>query len=495
MNRDILRGFLNDIANYRSVWRSARISGLAVSYEGTWVSLGLRVSLSELPPQPMKIIGHQSSPHFIYFDGRCPAEHFDQAAEELVNGRYLTVQPNYSVTGGSLTRIYLNRNVAQALARLDEEHFRQHWMPVAGTGPSWSSLGFQRQGLLPPSFGTDRAGFALFANGDRTVEVLSYADQRRVDGKLRAGEPPVDGFEGLMRCLLPGVNPRYDGGEAHFQIVAPLPFFLECREAGHITVRAPSTTPHNPLGVRFFFRPDHLAAPPKLTLHHNDSAPVSPDMIAWTHQIPWPEGSATGKACLFFLNEEIGSLEVSRWPAGASLRAALDDYFDPERRKLLQGLGLYALPRGHKLQARQFEAAVARLMGLLGLEVTWYGDLLAIEQRPDLGGVAKAGEKSMAILAECTLSKPEGKFSELHKRTKELTVTLGTEAKVLAMVFTPAPTTPSEADRAAEHEITLVGPDGLQQLVEAASSCDTASKAIELLENIRNSANPASLGE
>ena len=102
----------------------------------------------------------------------------------------------------------------------------------------------------------------------------------------------------------------------------------------------------------------------------------------------------------------------------------------------------------------------------------------------------------IAILAECTLSKPEEKFSELHKRTKELAITLGTEAMVAAVVFTPAPTTQSEVDRAVGHGITLVGPGELQQLVEAASSCEVESKALELLENILSLANlGAALGE
>ncbi len=73
---------------------------------------------------------------------------------------------------------------------------------------------------------------------------------------------------------------------------------------------------------------------------------------------------------------------------------------------------------------------------------------------------------------------------------------LGKEAIVAAMVFTPAPTTQSEVDRVVEHGITLVGPGEIQQLVEAASSCEVASKALELLENVRSLANlGAALGE
>ena len=90
MNGNPLNQFQRDIAPYRSVWKSARLSGLATQHEGQWVSLGVRVSLSVLPPEPLNI----QAPYdwFIYFDGRCPIAHFDRAVEELVNGRYLTVQ-------------------------------------------------------------------------------------------------------------------------------------------------------------------------------------------------------------------------------------------------------------------------------------------------------------------------------------------------------------------------------------------------------------------
>lgn len=484
MNGDPLSEFLREVAPYRPLWRSARMSGLMVRADGHWISLGLRVSLSELAPERLKI--QEAYDWFAYFDGRCPVDHFDRVAEELVHGRYLTVQPDYSATAGAYVRVYLDRRAASALAGLTEEIFRQDRTPNVPAGPAWYNSGFHKCGLLPASYGTNRSGYALSANGERSIDILSYANQQKVDGKLRAGEPVFDGLEGLIRKLLPGLPSRIDQGNPQFQIVAPLPFFLEHPAFAGLTVRAPITTPRGSLGLRFFFGPEGLPPSRPLGLRPEIAAPSNPGMIEWTLDIPWAEGSSTAKACLFFVDHEIDSLEVSRWAAGASLRAELDDYFDPERRKLREGLGLELRRGAPKLQARQFEAAVARLMSLLGIPLIWYGDWLAEEERSDLGGVSEAIGKKVAILGECTLSKPEAKFSELHKRTDELAAKLGTEAEVIAAVFTSAPTTQSDTQHAAEHQIALVGREVLGQLFTLLQSPDDPNKVLDLLRQLRN---------
>jgi hypothetical protein len=83
------------------------------------------------------------------------------------------------------------------------------------------------------------------------------------------------------------------------------------------------------------------------------------------------------------------------------------------------------------------------------------------------------------------LSKPEGEFSELHKRAEELGAKLGTEAEVLAIVFTPAPTTQSEAQRAAEHQVVLVGPDELRHLLDLLEYPEDPNNVLDLLRQLR----------
>lgn len=127
-------------------------------------------------------------------------------------------------------------------------------------------------------------------------------------------------------------------------------------------------------------------------------------------------------------------------------------------------------------------------MSLLGVPLIWYGDWLAAETRPDLGGLIEVEGKKVAILTECTLAKPEQKFSELHKRADDLTKILGTEAEVMAVVFAPVPTTQSEARRAAEHQIVLVGPDELRRLLNLLQSPEDPSGVLRLLQELRNMA-------
>jgi hypothetical protein len=485
VNGDPLSEFQRDIAPFRPVWQSARISGLATRDEGNWISLGLRVSLSELPSERLEIV--KPFDWFVYFDERCPLDHFDRVAEELVRGRYLTIPPDTGTEGSGL-RIYLNRQAAETLAHLDEEVFQQGRTPNVPRGPTWYYYGFVKRGLFRGSYGTDRAHFALTANGERHIDLLDYQDRLRVDSKLRAAESAFDGIRELAQLLLPGLyahSPNLDRGESQFQVVAPLPFFLDCPEPARLALHAPAATPSGALGLRFFFGPEAFPPSTLLRLRPQNAMACNAGMIEWRLDIPWPPGSATAKATLFFMDREVDSLEVNRWPAGANMRVALDDYFDPGRRKLLEGLGLETGRGGPKLQARQFEAAVARLMSLLGIPLIWYGDWLAEQGRSDLGGVTGAAGKKVAILAEGTLSKPEEKFSELHKRADEVAARLGTEAEVMAVVFTSAPTTQSEVQRAAEHQIVLVGPDELRRFLVLLQSPEDPSKALEILRQFR----------
>ena len=483
MNGDALNQFQRDIAPYRSVWKSARLSGLATQHDGQWISLGVRVSLSVLPPETLNI----QAPYnwFMYFDGRCSVAHFDRVVEELVNGRYLTVQTDYSATGGSYVRVYLNRQAGQALAGVGEEAFQQNRAPGVPLGPTWHYWGFGQRGDLPNQCGSDRAGFMLSANGERSIDILSYQDQQRVDSKLRAGNPAFDGIDGLMENLLPGLNSALHQTEAQFQVVAPLPFFLNCREPAKVVVSAPATTPVGGLGLRFFFGPKRFVPSSNQGLQPQNAVQSDSATMEWHLDIPWPEGSAIAKACLFFLDRQIDSLGVNRWPAGASLRAALDGYFDPERRKLLVALGLETQARGRKLEAWQFEAAVARLMNLLNVPLVWYSDCFTEPGRPDLGGLVEEAGRKTAVLVDCTLSKPDQKFSELHKRADELAKILGSEADVMAVVFTAAPTTQSEAQRAAEHRISLVGRDELRRLLAFVESPEDPGKTLDLLTQLR----------
>lgn len=484
MNGDTLTEFLKEIAPYRSVWQSARISGLARQVNGQWISLALRVLFSELAPEPLDFV--KPSEHFAYFDGRYPASDFDTVAEELVHGRYLTLRAGYPARPGVSVRVYLDCKTAAALSVLGEETFRETRKPNVPTGTTWYYSGFHKRGSLPGSYGTDRAGWDMSANGERIIDIFSYADRQRLDSKLRVGDPAFDGLEGLTSYLLPGLQPQIDRGEAQSQIVAPLPFFLEQTEPATLTIRAPAAIPFGSLALRFFFRPDGLPISRSYGLRPADTAKSQRDTVEWIKDIPWPSGSTGAKACLFFLDREIEALEMNRYAAGATLRAEFDDYFDPERHRLLQNLGLEPRKRAPKDQAAQFETAVARLMNLLGVPLVWYGDWLAEKGRPDLGGMMDVAGKRVAVLGECTLSKPEQKYSELHRRADELASKLGHEAEVIAVVFASCPTTQSESQRAAEHDIALIGSADLQQLAALLERPTDAASVLQLLRNARD---------
>lgn len=482
MNGDSLSQFTKAIQPLRSLWQSARISGVAVNINGRWISLGLRLSLSELLPVQLEIKSLPSYGNFVYFDGRCSAEYFDCLAEGLVHQGCLTLQPNYSATGGSRTFVYLNRQAAAEPAT---------GAPGIPATTSWF-YGDTLYKPLPGDCGTDRPGFLLSADGERDVDILNYSNHQKIDSTLLR-DTPYRGWTGLLTFLLPGCNTRYNTGNVRIQIVAPLPLFLESPDPTKLKVRAPQSTPRGALGLKCFFDPEGVSEPKPLSLEFSKAVPFDPDMIEWNLDIPWPEGSTVSKAHLFYLDVgEIASLEINRMPPSVIARTALDDYFDPDRQRLLECLGIETRQGKKKSQneedkARKFELAVARLMNLLGVPLIWYGKWLGKPERSDLGGVIETEGTRVAILGECTASNPAAKFSGLRKRADELAENLGGNAEIVAVVFTSAKTTESETQQARQHEIALVGREELGRLLDSLKHSPRPSKVLDLLRNVKSS--------
>jgi len=130
-----------------------------------------------------------------------------------------------------------------------------------------------------------------------------------------------------------------------------------------------------------------------------------------------------------------------------------------------------------------FEMAVVRLMNLLGIPLVWYGQG-ALPQRSDAAGLVDKNQKPVVVLAECTLEKPEAKFSALKERAQELVESLGGEADVLPAVFTQADPPAAVSDTACDHGVALIGRNELSTLFEMLSATTREEDALSFLSRM-----------
>jgi hypothetical protein len=464
MNQDHVADLIQKIAPYEQLWESVRISGLATYTGGCWISLSVRILLSEQPPEQWSI--SMPDQDFLYFVGSHPPAVFGQIAEEALVSGYLVLQTS-GAPPGTPARIFLTRK---------QSGLAQDTAPP----PSWLQAAFQERETCKQFYGIGRPCFALTAQGDRLIDLLAYERRRRIDGKLRLGNPGFDGIRDLAFKLSAPVFDSHSGNSV-FEIIAPLPFDLECPEAGKLVVKAPSNTPDGAVAVRFFFEPKQVPIPPAYVLGRENAETCEPSALIWRPDVPWPSGSRRATARLFFRDTEIDSVEVNRWPGGASLRAALDDCFDPGHQHLRS---VVLGPR--KANAQEFEIGIARLLNLVGVPVIWYGKV-PVEALPDLAGCLDLHGAKTIVLGECTLEKPEAKFSALAVRAKELQNKFAEEAELLPAVFTRTATTGSEKQHAVEHGLALAGHEEVEQLLKLLESPAAGPQsAIEFLRRLQH---------
>jgi hypothetical protein len=444
MSEQSLVDFKEKIAPYKMLWQSVRIKTLLANAGNVWVSSALRVILSEGPPGATTI--SKVDENLLYFLGDFPIDTYNQILDEIVREGYVTL-PTSTGLPDPPSKVFLTGK----LAGLSD---------TTSSPPTWYAPAFQERKACKSFYGISRPCFTLTTQGDRLLDLLNYEMWRGIEGKLRFGSPGYDGLKDFASKELPGINLDPSSAHSSLQILAPLPFDVEWPEAGSLVVRAPAATPDSMLAVRFFFDPACGPAPPVVILRRETAEPRTSNVLQWKVDPPWPNGSARAKAALFFRAMEFDSIITIRWPRSGNLRAAIDEYFDPGHGKLHN-----VVLGSERSSAQEFEAGVARLLSLVGVPVIWYGKV-PTEGRPDLAGFLELDGDKVIILGECTLEKPDTKFSGLSTRAKVLREKFSGEAQILPVVFTKTVTTGAEKMRGVEHGIALVGSEELKQLFE-----------------------------
>jgi hypothetical protein len=455
-----LKEFLSNIAPYLKLWGSLRASGAAVNLGGTWFNVAVRLEFIE--DQPVKKQMDSPEPHFLYYVVDFPINAVENVIRELVLGAQVELQ---SGDGDSC-----------AYARIRMKREPENASGAPPTPVQWSTPILREAGVPGDKTERRRTSITLSGYGQNVTDVLSYDVARKIEIRLRSATPCYDGLTGLFAHILPGVS--YGGRDnTLLEIVAELPFELRKGERDSILVEGPSEVPVGSLSLRCFYGPGPGLPPSVVELQPAKAERLASGRLRWMHRPDWPEKSESARIVMFFEGEQVQVLGVNRWPSAGNIRQLVDIYFDPSQERLKSAL----LSRG-AMNPQEFEWAVARLLNLLGLPAIWYGKGAA-EAKPDLAGYIEGGP---VLLAECTLEKPLLKFSGLAERTKQLQEQIGSEADVLALVFTRAETVDSEKQQAHEHGLAVVGQSEIQELMKMLDSAAGTKETLAYIQGLRS---------
>ena len=223
---------------------------------------------------------------------------------------------------------------------------------------------------------------------------------------------------GFTKPYYPGFGHGFSSSRRVVEVVFPLPLDLEQAEDGKLLLRAPHSSAEDQMKIVANFKPQGTAAPIHVT--NDGSIPTGNGQTKeWHLEIPWPQGAESGKASLYYAEQEISTVALRRWVGAGTLRAALDCYFDPDHKRLKEGLLGHGQKTSNKAKASQpFEEACVRLMNLLDVPLIWYGEKWTSSGRNDGAGLVDKKEKRVVVLAECTSEKPEAKFVPLKERAQ-----------------------------------------------------------------------------
>jgi len=285
-------------------------------------------------------------------------------------------------------------------------------------------------------------------------------------------ETHLDGVEALVRKLTPNLKlntlvcPQ-------LQVVAPLPFDLVDAKNGGIRATISATAQGKLVTLKTFCYPEPQQPAVRVVSPTEYSEEGSSVHIEWNPE--WPESATNAIAHLFWGGHNIDALPINRWKESVSILGVVDEYFDPERKRLRTDLRYR-----DKRPSEEFEQAVVRLLNVLGVPTIFYGN--TVSDRADALGIVQS-DKTTLLLIECTREKPMEKFSTLAERANHLRKFLPIRSEVLPVVFTAARIVMSEAAAAVEYGLGLIGADEIEHLLGLISTPGT--NATSILDYIR----------
>lgn len=414
---DCLTDFAAKIDPYLGCWRSLSFACIATRVGREWVQVAGRATLST---QPLRS-GSISKPIVDLEDFRAYVGCLDprKIHDLIANLKASTIHSQF---GDNTDAVRLVPSGTQGYSWREPQ---AHQWPAADPGPKdWPSV--------------------LSVHGSGPFNLPTYWPN--IDTRLRRHDPIYNGLADL--CATLGLEYASSGHSPYFNLYAELPArFL----AGMVDRKAKGLK----LSIEYVGTPElvvqWLPSPKTFPVR----VPAGNPQIPAQHEvtIPVPDGVSEAKANLITM--ECGADEISVGVGWENILLRICEFFDPGQEKLVSFLS----KENDLKNANPFELGVARLLGLAGYNVLWFGkgakdalpDLVAYEREPR--GVERI------IYAECTLKNPSEKYSDLAKRRDGLCKHLGVEGtNILPVVFVRSET--SDQDRRAAIELGLVLCDG-----------------------------------
>lgn len=444
MKQRFLSEFFEQIAPFRHLWRSAHFVGYAGLIKGVWILFGGRVVFSPESIDDQVLRKLVDFENFFAFVDEIPASEVDRVLRTIVETENLQMK----LGGSKLRDIQLKAGENNSLSWFQPSRFDRS---------------------APPLYGSDGVGFQWTIHNSLQIAQIGAMDLLQRTSELLRLKSNVDGVEALATQHTPGM-PLHHSRCPQLQIVAPLPFTLRYKHGKGVLLRIPETADPLQLRLKAFFGPSLPA------LDHpvgQEANPLADGSSTFTWNFEWPQNARYADIRLFYGDREIDNVTVNRWASSATVRGAVDEYFDVQHTQLKK-----ALSWQDRSKSEVFELAVVRLMNLLGIPTIWYGKFTDPD-RPDAAAVTVAENSQCSILLiECTREKPSEKFAALAERTHQLSRSILDEAVVSGLVFTPIRVSATDLTAAAQCGICLVGADELTYLLELLTSHDATPRLV-----------------
>jgi serine/threonine protein kinase len=267
---------------------------MALYTDGQWFNLGIRAQLLENPAASRDI--QSPDQRFLYYVIDYPLEFLPNVVGQLTKGSAFTVEKEHG-SGGAFAEISLK--------------------PKRGESPSgalWYSPIKREPTAEQRKSGLHSSSIRLVSSGQSLNEILEPDLRTRLDSKLRLADPAYDGVAGLAKRLFPGTGFE-NWQQTLVEVVAELPFEIESTNGGKLVVRASSRAKDGLLTTICFYEPQTGVRPPRTVLRRDEDAELfDSGLVQWERILDWPEGAERAKVALFYQEEEIQSIQVSRRP-------------------------------------------------------------------------------------------------------------------------------------------------------------------------------------
>jgi hypothetical protein len=442
--------FLKQIEPFRELWRSVRFVCYAGKLGSAWVLLGGQMELSPKALPAERLSKEADFDTFFAFVDEFSSQSLEKIFSDIVQTENI--------------RLNLGGDPFLKDIRLSAE--TQNNQSNQSSLSWFNPVKFDRKGFN--FFDTYPVGFSLGVQEQRQLGVIPGGAEcwEKANEHLRR-ETDFDGVEALVRKLTPRLKvnalafPR-------LQVVAPLPFDLVDMQNGGVKATIPATAQGRLVSLKTFFYPDPQQPAVRAISPSEYCNEDSIVHVEWN--LEWPESATHAIVRLFWGAYSIDALPINRWKDSVSILGLVDEYFDPERKRLRTDLGYR-----DKRPKEEFEEAVVRLLSVLGIPTIYYGN--SVSDRADALGIVQS-DKTTLLLIECTREKPIEKFSTLAARANHLRTFLPIDAEVLPVVFTAARTVMSEAQAAVEYGLGLIGADDIERLLGLISEPDTTPASV-----------------